>query len=91
MGYLKQNKNVDILTRNYIAHSLVVWEAKGSILGPNSVISQVSNYNYTAYVKCVKLIECLGPKQAQLITMHSSDFQTNVVQLKGWWSTIVEI
>ncbi len=27
--------------------------------------------------------ECLGLKQANLITMHSKDFQTNVVPSKG--------
>ncbi len=30
--------------------------------------------------------ECLVPQQAQLIIMHSSDFQTKVVQSKGWLS-----
>ncbi len=33
--------------------------------------------------------ECLGHKQAQLFTMHSQDFQTKVVQQKGWLSAIV--
>ena len=32
--------------------------------------------------------ECLDPKQVQLITMHSYDFQTKVVQTKGWLSAI---
>ncbi len=32
--------------------------------------------------------KCLGPpkKQAQLITMHRKDFQTKVMQSKGWLS-----
>ena len=33
--------------------------------------------------------KCLSPKQAQLITMHSFDFQPRVVQSKGWLSAIV--
>ncbi len=33
--------------------------------------------------------ECLSPKQAQLVTMHSYDLQTKVIQSKGWLSAIV--
>ncbi len=33
--------------------------------------------------------ECLGPKQAQISTMHSYDFQIKVVQSKVWLSAIV--
>ncbi len=29
------------------------------------------------------------PKQAQLIAMHSQDFQTKVLQSKGWLSVIL--
>ena len=35
--------------------------------------------------------DCLGPEQAQLSTMHSKDFQTKVVQSKGWLSAIIGI
>ncbi len=31
---------------------------------------------------------CLGPKHVQLITMNSQDFQTQVVQSKGWLSAM---
>ena len=35
--------------------------------------------------------EGLGPKQVQLSTMDSWEFQTNVVQLKGQLSSIIGI
>ena len=35
-------------------------------------------------------VECLGPKYAQLITMHSQDFQTKVVEIKGLFVCYLE-
>ncbi len=65
----------------------------GSILGPNRVIAKdvptgaMSDARHQEYEKG----KCLGPKQAQLYTMHNYDFQTNVVQSKGLLFTQVEV
>ncbi len=40
-------------------------------------------------INCTSSGECLGPKQVHIITMHSLDFHTKVVQAKGWLSAIL--
>ena len=67
----------------------------GSNFGLNFVIAkEVEMYNYCCYVRCANLLlrvigECLGPKRLYLFTMNSDDFQTKVMQSKGWLSAIV--
>ena len=57
-----------------LAHPLDGGDVMGSILGPNRVVSFaiMSDERQKEYEK----VECLGPKQAQLITRHIWDFQT---------------
>ncbi len=64
------------------------------MLGPNRVIAKdVKSCTYCQMhdIKSMSRGEPLGPKQAQLSTMHSWDFQTKVVQSKVWLSAIILI
>ena len=49
-----------------------------------SITKDVKNGPYCCYVRCARFIVRLWGIQIQLITMHSKDYQTKVVQSKGW-------
>ena len=72
MNVSRLNSNV-IKVRFLVVHSVI--------------IKDVKNGSYCFPVKCAtlieRLVECLGLKQAQLITIHSKDSQTQVVQSKS--------
>ena len=67
------------------------------MLGQDRVITNdVKMRTYWCYKQMQDIIKtnrknALAPKQVQLITMHSYDLQTKVVQSKGWLSAIVGI
>ena len=68
----------------------VIDEVKRLIFGSNSVIvKELKICTYCCYFRCMSDWE--AKKQAKLITMHSQDFQTEVVQSMGWLSAIVGI
>ena len=65
------------------------------MLGPNRVIAKKFYPLLLCQMRDINSTnrgECLVPNKVRLITMHSQDLQTNVVQLKGWlsdWSLVV--
>ena len=75
------------LYRIRIVHKLVV----GSNLGPNYVIfKDAKSYTYSCNVINSKRVEnALAQKKTRLITVHSWDLQTRVVQLKVLLPAIV--
>ncbi len=83
-------KSASVLQR--VAHTFSVGKVMGSILSPNRVIAKdVKSCTNCCYVRFATSIVWvgglrLGHKQVQLNTLDSCNFQTKLLQLRGWLS-----